>query len=64
MIKHLNNSLLQKNQRSNVRKEKNLQLLEARPPLLDTPTITSQTEGKSHKRKLAKSLEEYRSTEK
>ena len=30
---------MQNNQRSNVKKEKNFQLQEARPPLLDTPTV-------------------------
>ena len=55
---------LQKNQRSNVKEEINIQLQDARPPLLDTPTNTSQTEGKSHKRKLANGSERYRVTEK
>ena len=55
---------MQKNQRSNLKEEINVQLQDARPPLLDTPTNTSQTEGKSHKRKLAKTLEENRFTKK
>ena len=55
---------MQKNQRSNVKKEEKIKLQEARPLLHDMLTNTSQSEEKSHKRKLAKKLEEYRFSEK
>ena len=55
---------MQESQRSNVKKEQKIKLQEARPLLLDIPTNTSQTDGKSHKRKLAITLEEYRFKEK